>query len=566
MAGHRQIPDSVASTRPRWRRRVAALGLGLFLGAGCIGRVGPAGATTPAAGTITTIAGTGTAGNTGANGTAATSAELYDPNDVVVGTGGNIFEADWAAHVVRMIAEQTCSGTCPFGIQTTAGDVYTVAGTGTAGDTGDAGAATSAELNQPAHLAFDNDGNLIISDLQANVVRMVADAVCTSGCYGKTSTTVGDIYTIAGTGTAGYTGDGGAATSAELSSPRGVAVDGHGNLYIADYGNNVVRVIAPAGTISTLAGTGTAGATNGAAAAATFHGPIALALSPDTLSTLYVSDTLGNDVRAIALDLTTPSNDTVSTVAGTGSAGYSGDGGAATSAKLFSPDGLAVDPQGDLFISDVLNNVVREVAASTPGNSLMTARDIYTVAGTGTAGYTGDGGNASAAEMHGPSGVAVDGNGNLLVADTYSHVLREVSSINSDATFTTSDPVPTVTYQSSVLSNSPAAYYRLDEPAGSQSAENDAAGADGAGAGSYDLGAVLPATGALPNQADTAVGDDGTHGAAVTVPGANLPTGTADRTVELWFQYPQYTCNGCAGYPYALFSYGGYSFWVGNGS
>ena len=362
--------------------------------------------------------------------------------------------------------------------------------------------------------------DLIISDLQANVVRLVAQASCSAPgpCpYGLASTTAGDIYTIAGTGTAGDTGDGSAATSAELNSPRGVAVTSAGDLYIANYGNSAIRKVTSAGTISTVT----------LPAGVTFKGPIALALSPDGLSTLYISDSSNDEIRALTLG-----TGAVSTVAGTGSAGYSGDGGAAVDAQMFDPDGITLDSSGDIFIADVLNSAVREVASSSPANSSMTAGDIYTVAGTGTAGYSGDGGNASAAGLRGPSGVAVGAtSADLYIADTWNHVLRQVTAIATNTTFSKSDPTPTVSYSNAVLADSPTAYYRLGEPPGSKAAVNSAPGSDGTGQGTYTTNAALGASGALPSDSDTAVSGNGS-GAVMTASDAALPMGSSDRTIR----------------------------------
>ena len=201
----------------------------------------------------------------------------------------------------------------------------------------------------------------------------------------------GDIITVAGDGTAGYSGDGGPATAAELNSPLDIAVDSAGDLFIADTGNNVIReVVKATGDIITVAGNGTAGYSGdgGPATAAELDSPRGLAV--DSAGDLFIADNGNNVIREVV-----KATGDIITVAGNGTAGYSGDGGPATAAELNAPIGVAVDSAGDLFIADYGNNVIREVVKATG--------DIITVAGNGTAGYSGDGGPATAAELNGPS-------------------------------------------------------------------------------------------------------------------------------------------------------------------
>ena len=200
----------------------------------------------------------------------------------------------------------------------------------------------------------------------------------------------GDIITVAGNGTAGYSGDNGPATAAELNYPDGVAVDAAGDLFIADTDNNVIReVVKATGDIITVAGNGTAGYSgdNGPATAAELDDPAA---SPSTPRATCSSPTTDNNVIREVVKATGD----IITVAGNGTAGYSGDNGPATDAELDDPDGVAVDAAGDLFIADSGNNVIREVVKATG--------DIITVAGNGTAGYSGDNGPATAAELDYP--------------------------------------------------------------------------------------------------------------------------------------------------------------------
>ena len=268
-----------------------------------------------------------------------------------------------------------------YGQAMAAGHIYTVAGTGTAGFSGDGGPATGADLNFPYGVAVDGNGNLVIADAQNQRVRVVAGS--TGTFYGQ-AMAAGHIYTVAGTGTQGFSGDGGPATGADLNFPYGVAADGNGNLIIADRGNKRVRVVA--------AGTGT----------------------------FYGQAMTGGDIY---------------TVAGTGTAGFSGDGGPATSAELSGPAAVTVDGAGNLVIADTSNTVgagndrIRVVAAGsgTFYGQAMTAENIYTVAGNGQNGFYGDNARATRARLYFPSGVAVDGAGNLMIADTASNRVREVA-------------------------------------------------------------------------------------------------------------------------------------------
>jgi len=354
----------------------------------------------PTIGTIFTAAGNGSFGYFG-DGGAATAAGLTDPTSVAFDAHGDLFIADSGNDAIREVT--------PNGI------ITTVAGTGTAGYTGDGGAATSAELNDPTGVALDSSGDLFIADSGNNVIREVTPG--------------GTITTFAGTGTAGYSGDGSAATAAKLNDPTGVAVDFSGNLFIADSGNNVIREVS-GGTISTVAGTGTAGyaGDGGAATAALLNDPQGVAV--DASDNLFIADSGNNVIREV-------SGGTISTVAGTGTAGYAGDGGAANAAELNDPQGVAVDASGDLFIADSGNNVIRQVSSGT----------ISTVAGTGTAGYSGDGGSASAATLNDPTGVALNAQGGLVIADSGNNVVRQVTGANLDVNASFSS-IPTVQVQS----------------------------------------------------------------------------------------------------------------------
>jgi uncharacterized protein (TIGR03437 family) len=277
----------------------------------------------------------------------------------------------------------------------TAGVIATVAGNGTAGYSGDGGRATNAELNVPIGIAVDGAGDMFIADSNNNRIRMVNPA--------------GIITTLAGNGTQGYSGDGGLATSAELSGPYDVAVDSAGNLFIADTGNNRVRMVNPAGIIATVAGTGTQGyaGDGGPAMAALLALPWGLAV--DAAGHLFIVDS--GRIREVSAGI-------ITTVAGNGTYGYSGDGGLATSASMFNPTGVAVDGSGNLLIADSYNERVRKVAKS---------GIVTTVAGDGAYRYGGDGGPATSALFNIPTAVAVDNAGNVFIADSANIRIRKVS-------------------------------------------------------------------------------------------------------------------------------------------
>jgi sugar lactone lactonase YvrE len=296
----------------------------------------------------------------------------------------------------------------------TSRDIFTVAGTGVVGYTGDAGLATKSTLGFPKGIALDSAGNLYIADFSNNVIRMVAPN--------------GIITTVAGTGKAGFSGDNGLATKATLYEPSSVAVDGIGNLYIADYGNNLIRMVAPSGIITTVAGTAipAANTTNVGcsgdshlATSAMLNYPFGVAV--DGAGNLYIADSGNNVIRKVAPPIAPAASGIITTVAGTYptcTSGYSGDNGLATNATLNYPNGVALDSAGNLYIADSGNNVIRMVSKGT----------ITTFAGTGVAGYAGDNGSATSAMLAYPKNVAVDGMGNLYIADFYNHRIRMVSS------------------------------------------------------------------------------------------------------------------------------------------
>jgi sugar lactone lactonase YvrE len=281
-------------------------------------------------GTISTVAGTGSPDYNGDD-IAATSASLHWPHDVTVDEDGVVYIADSAHHRIRMV--------------TTDGVITTVAGTGQPGSTGDGGPATAARIQNPKSVVV-HDGSLYFSALEDKVRRV--------------DLTSGVITTVAGTDVAGYSGDGGPATSASLDSPQRIAVDSVGNLYVADTGNSVVRRIdAGTGVITTVAGDGTPGSSGNGTLATTaqIDHPRGLALDGDQM--LYIADSDSHCVRRVNLE-----TGIIRRVAGTTEKGFLGDGGPAKEAQLYQPRGLSVTPDGDLLIADTFNDRLRMVVTA----------------------------------------------------------------------------------------------------------------------------------------------------------------------------------------------------------
>lgn len=346
---------------------------------------------------VTVIAGdaNGSYGFSG-DGGPATSARLNGPTALAFDAAGNLYVADETNGLIRRIDAVT-------------GVITTVAGnaSGCAGyDQGDGQPATSIALCGPSGVALDSAGNLYIAE-QLDIR--------------KVSAATGIITTVAGTGVGGFSGDGGPATSAELNAADGVAVDSSGNVYIADGTNGRVRVVSAAtGNISTIAGSGFCG-TYGAGPI--LCNPAAVAL--DSSGTIYVADAGYNNFnvngRGDYLLKISPPSQTIGIVAGDGIFGYSGDGLSGTAAELNDPRGVAIDTQGDVFIADTINNRIRMVQATTG--------TITTVAGNGSKGTAGVGGSATSMQLNLPYGVAVDGAGNLYIADTQNNRILKVSGV-----------------------------------------------------------------------------------------------------------------------------------------
>jgi sugar lactone lactonase YvrE len=413
-------------------------------------------------GRITTVAGKGAMGYSG-DGGPATDASLSWPYSVAVDSGGNLYITDGGNNRVRKVT--------PDGI------ISTVAGNGMRGYSGDGGPAGSSQLNLPGGITVDSAGDLFIADSENHRIRKVTRRGTISSAtpeLGRPSgvavdfggnlyiadndanrvlkmTLAGTISTVAGNGGMGYSGDGGLATSAELHMPSGVAVDSVGNLYIADSLNYRIRKVDRNGIIATVAGNGQFefSGDGGPATHARLNGPWSVAL--DSAGSLYISDYFNGRVRKVAPD------GTITTVAGNGASvhtQFSGCGDGTATSTPVSPWGLAVDAAGSLYFADNRCGTIRKV---TPGGAISTAAShkegsgvavdrrgnlfvsdqnrviriapggtISTVAGTGTAGYSGDGGPATSAQLNQPWGMALDTDGNLYIADSLNYRIRKV--------------------------------------------------------------------------------------------------------------------------------------------
>jgi hypothetical protein len=335
-----------------------------------------------AQGDIFTFAGTGTAGF-GGDGGPATSAALRQPTGVAWLADGSALVTDYANNRIRRVLPD--------------GQITTVAGTGTGGYSGDGGPATSARLNLPTDIEPMADGGFLIADYGNSRVRRVSPA--------------GVITTVAGTGVAGTSGDGGPATSAQLAAPTGVAVTGDGGFLVADAAAHAIRRVSPGGTITRVAGTGTPGATGdgGPAVSARLNAPVGLAALAE--GGFLVTEYEGHRVRRVS------AAGVITRVAGIGTAGFSGDGGAATAARLNQPVGVSTTSDGGFLIGDSLNGRVRKVSAD---------GTIASVAGSGWRGYAGDGGPAVLAQLRSPAAAVESASGAILIADNEDSRVRVV--------------------------------------------------------------------------------------------------------------------------------------------
>jgi sugar lactone lactonase YvrE len=346
-------------------------------------------------GDIQTVAGSGPL-NFGYEGDGgwALEAKLGWVTGIVVDHDNNVYLTDGAANTVRKITASN-------------GNITTIAGSFRGFNVvdptpfaGDGGPATQAHLNIPIAVTVDADGEVFIADAANHVVRRVDDE---------------EISTLVGVGgVVGYAGDGGQASSALLYNPNGLAVDQAGNIYFADSQNNVVRKVnAGTGIVTTIAGLGPSNAgytgDNGPATAAKLNNPYGVAVDSD--GNIYISDSGNNVIRKIV-------DGVITTIAGTGEEGYSGDGGAATSATFLAMKGIVLDRYNNIFVADAGNNVIRKITEE---------GIISTHAGNGQAGYNGDNGPAEQAQLNNPWGVAVDEAGNVYIADTGNSVVRFVA-------------------------------------------------------------------------------------------------------------------------------------------
>jgi trimeric autotransporter adhesin len=393
-------------------------------------------------GTISLYAGTGTASSTG-DGAAATLATLNNPRGLAVDSSGNVFVGEYAGARVRKITAAT-------------GIITTYAGDGTVVTDGDGGSALTASFKNVGNLTFDSSGNLYVAEYNAGRIRKVttgnvistvagqgvsnelndgsgadtafistvrAAAFDTSGNmyvadYGnfrvrKVAVTTSIITTFAGTGLSPtYNSDRVAATTSRLYNPAGMDIDASGNIYLADYNNCRIRKITPQGSIYTVVGTGSCGSAGdgGSALLATINGPKSVVF--DSAGNYYISEYTGNRVRKV------DTSGNISTVAGTGTAGFNSDGVAATTAQVNQPEQLAVDSSNNLYIADEGNHRIRKITVSTG--------IISTVAGNGTSGSAGDGAAATSANLKNARGIAVDSAGDLFIGDTGNHKIRKV--------------------------------------------------------------------------------------------------------------------------------------------
>jgi hypothetical protein len=350
-------------------------------------------------GIITTICGNDTAGYSGEGGP-ATKAKLNSPNGICLDKFGNLFIADAFNQVVREILAPT-------------GIIITIAGVaGVTGFSGDGGIATNAELYVPEAVFTDTVGNVYIADAGNNRIRKIT---ASTGII----TTVAGSGGYGGVGTGGFGGDGGAATNAKLDQPSGLCVDNSGNIYIADYGNNRIRKInTTTGIITTVAGIGPTGYTGGGfigysgdggpSVDAQFSGPIQVFV--DRAENIFICDQFNNAVRKI--DALTA---VITTVVGTGATGYSGDGGPATNAQLNQPFGIYIDGQSNIFFVEIA--AIKRVDAL---SGIITA-----LAGNDTAGFSGDGGPATNAEIIGAD-IFLDKYGTIYLADYNNNRIRKI--------------------------------------------------------------------------------------------------------------------------------------------
>jgi List-Bact-rpt repeat protein/centrosomal CEP192-like protein/NHL repeat-containing protein/beta-propeller repeat-containing protein len=409
-------------------------------------------------GVLTTVAGNGTSPYSGGPGPAsgysgdggpATSASLNNPRGVALDAAGNIYIADSANNRIRVV-NTGASAITVAGVTIQPGNIATVVGTGTSAYSGDGGPATSASLNNPNGVALDAAGNIYIVDAGNNRIRVVntgASAITVAGV----TIQPGNISTVVGIGTRGYTGDGGPSISASINSPNGVALDSAGNIYLSDGGNNVIRVVDTGtsaitlggvtiqpGNIATVAGiAGRRGGFSGDGGPATSANLTPNSLSLDSAGNIYIGTKVSNGggirvvntgISAITVAGITIQPGNIATVAG---GGTGPNNGPAISALLGGVSGVALDGAGNLYIGDGNSKVVWAVVAGTNTVTIAGATiqpgNIATVAGNGTDAYSGDGGPATNAQLFYPSGIKLDSAGNIYFVDSGNSVVRAVN-------------------------------------------------------------------------------------------------------------------------------------------
>jgi uncharacterized protein (TIGR03437 family) len=333
---------------------------------------------------------------------------------VALDSAGNLYVADTGTNRIRQVSPS--------------GTIATIAGTGLALPGGEATPASTTPLFTPAGVAVDQFGNLLIAETDANRIRQVAAD--------------GRIRTVVGTGTAGLGADAMPPTLTQLRVPRGVCLDRQGNLYVADTGNHRVLLVPLAGVVTTAAGNGAPGAAGdgGPAQFAQLNQPTACAV--DSAGNLYIADTYNHRIRKVDAD------GAISTVAGVGVAGNSGNEGPAKAAHLNAPRGVAVDDNGNIYISDSGNHAIRQV---TPDGV------IHAIAGMGIPGFAGDGGPALSASMDTPGGILLDGSGDLYVADTNNNRVRQLMPTGVIAPPAIAPPVPLSVANAASLASGPVA-------------------------------------------------------------------------------------------------------------